>query len=277
MRAPALALAILLLAVLFAPASGAEDFGAVDKVNRLTRIRATPQLAPGESGVLSLYFNSTYATPISNVWLNASIYQYATIDESVPIDASWRYAYPKIAETGTRNWTWNNLTVAPGSSRLLNFTVLTAPDSRDMPHGSIFSQSSYFVRFSVEFVGNVSGTMTRFHMASPGFFTRAQLEMSQSANYTKPCTPPWCRGNWNLTVLGVDGILPDSAFGVKEPIPRWPFYLLVALAVLFLILAFLFWVEENPSTYPRVASWWARTRGRLARTIAALRRKPPRT
>src|SRR3989442_8620193 len=111
MRAPALALAILLLAVLFAPASGAEDFGALDKVNRLIRIRATPQLAPGESGTLSFYFNSTYATPtpISNVWVNASIYQYATIDESVPIDASWLYAYPKIAETGTRNWTWNSL------------------------------------------------------------------------------------------------------------------------------------------------------------------------
>jgi hypothetical protein len=273
MRAPALALALLLLGMLFAPAAGAEDFGAVDKVNKLVRIRATPQLAPGESGVLSFYFNSTYTTSLRNVWLNASIYEYATIDESVRIDASWPYAYPKIAETGTRNWAWNNALVSPGSSRLLNFTVLTAAASRDMPHGSVFSQSSYFVRFSLDF--NATGNLTRFRMASPGFFTRAQLELSQSANYTKPCTPPWCRGNWNLSVLGVDGILPDTAFGVKEPIPRWPFYLLVALAVLFLLLAFLFWVEENPGAYPRVEAWWARTRGRLARTMAPLRRRKP--
>ena len=37
------------------------------------------------------------------------------------------------------------------------------------------------------------------------------------------------------------------------------------------ILAFLFWVEENPGTFPRVETWWARTRGRIARTIAPLR------
>src|SRR5881628_1131073 len=273
MRAPALALAFLVLAVVLTPPTTAEDWGAVGKVNKLISVRASPELAPGDTGRFEFYFNSTYSEPMIDVTLNASIYRYATIDESVALDSSWPYAYPKIAETGTRAWSWAAIRVDPGSSRLLNFTVATAANSRDMPHGSIFSQSSYFVRFSVDFEGNVSGTMTPFRMASRGFFTEAQWNLATSANATNPCTPPACRGNVNLTVLGVDGLLPDSAFGVKEPIPRWPFYLLIGLAALFLVLAFLFWVEENPGSYPRVDTWWARTRGRLARTIAPLGRR----
>jgi hypothetical protein len=144
-----------------------------------------------------------------------------------------------------------------------------------MPHGTIFSQASYFVRFWLEFNGTVNGNATRFRMASRGFFTDDQWARATNATNTSPCTPPSCRGNVNFTILGVDGILPDSAFGVKEPIPRWPFYLLIALAGFFLLFAFLFWVGENPGTYPRVDAWWARTRGRLARTTAPLWRKPP--
>lgn len=271
MRALALALSVLLVAMLLAPATAAEDFGTVGKVNKLISVQETPSLAPGDSGRFVFFFNSTYTEAIRNVTLNASIYQYATIDESVTIDSSWTYPYPRIEETGTREWNWTAPAVAPGSSTPLNFTILTAPDSRDMPHGSVFSQSSYFVRFELRFEGNVSGVMTPFRMASRGFFTSQEWEAATSANATDPCTPPSCRGNVNLTLLQVDGVLPDSSFGVKEPIPRWPFYGLIALAVVFLVLAFLFWVEENPGAYPRVETWWAQTRGRIARTLAPIR------
>src|SRR5207249_428146 len=83
--------------------------------------------------------------------------------------------------------------------------------------------STYFLRFWLEFDGIVNGNATRFRMASPGFFTRAEWDRATSANATTPCTPPGCRGESgrgvNVSMLGVDGILPDSAFGVKEPIP----------------------------------------------------------
>lgn len=277
MRALALALAFLLVAVLAAPATNAEDFGAVSKVNKLIGVQQVPELAPGESGPFVFYFNSTYTNSIENVRLNASIYRYATIDESVAVDNSWPYAYPKFAETGTREWVWTAAAVAPGPPTRLNFTVVTAADSDAMPHGSVFSQSSYFVRFWLRFTANVSGNLTVFNMASRGFFTTAAWDQATSVNATTPCTPPSCRGSpgfgVNLTMLGIDGILPDSVFGVKEPIPRWPFYLLIALAVFFLVLAFLFWVEENPGSYPRIEVRWARTRGRVARTIARLRPK----
>ncbi len=278
MRAPALVLALLLVGMGVVPHASAEDFGAVGKVTSLIGVRTTPELAPGESGRFEFWFNVTYAEAISEVTLNVSIYRYATIEESVPVDASWPYAYPYIEESRNREhrWTWPQ--VDPDTRLILNFTVVTAADSHQMPHGSVFSQSSYFIRFYLTFTGNLSGTPEQFVMASRGYFPRSVWEDATSKARTDPCNPPSCRGNVNLTVLGVDGILPDSAFGVKEPIPRWPFYLLIALAVVFLVVAFLFWVEENPGSYPRVEAWWARSRGRLARTFAPMRRKkPPKT
>ena len=102
MRALALALSLLLLAAFLVPFSAGEDFGAVGKVNKLVDIQDTPQLAPGEIGRVRFLFNSTYSEAILNVRLNASIYRYATIDESIAVDTSWTYPYPRIAETGSR-------------------------------------------------------------------------------------------------------------------------------------------------------------------------------
>jgi len=275
MRAPALAVALLLLVVLASPLAAGEDFAAVSKVSRLLIVDETPQLAPGESGVFAFHLNSTYAEPMLNVRLNVSIYEYATIEESRPVDATWPYPFPKIQESGGREVRWELPSVGPGERRNLTFTVLTAADSAQMPHGSIFSQASYFLRFWLEFDGNVSGTLTHYRMASRGFFTEAQWDLAGNETYTNPCIPPWCRGGLNLTILGVDGVLSDSAFGVLEPIPRWPFYLLLGLAGFFLVLAFLYWVEENPSAYPGVAAWWDRTRGRLRRIAPRIRKRKP--
>jgi len=275
MRAPALVLALLLVGLAFVHYASAEDFGAVGKVNKLISIVSTPELAPGENGRFEFELNVTYTEPIIDVTLNVSIYRYATIEESIPVDASWPYAYPFIEGNGTREQRWTWAQIDPNTMTSVSFTIVTAADSHQMPHGSVFSQASYFVRFYLTFTGNLSGTPEQFVMASRGYFSEAQWDEAISDARTDPCNPPSCRGNVNLTVLGVDGILPDSAFGVKEPIPRWPFYLLIALAVVFLVLAFLFWVEENPDSYPRIEAWWARSRGRLARTFAPMRRKKP--
>ncbi len=282
MRAPALVVALLLVLVVFAtPAHAAEDFRAVDVVNKLLQIVSTPQLEPGQSGDFDLRLNSTYPAGMVmwNVSLEASVYEYATIDESVPVDRNWTYPYPLLegvtGQASGRSWWWNASSVDPGTVTNLSFTVLTSADSNQMPSGSVFSQAAYFIRFALTFEGNVSGTMTPFRMESPGYFGAGLWARATNLTYTEPCTPPWCLGNVNVSLLGVDGILFDSSFGVKEPIPRWPFYLLIGLAVFFVVLAFLFWVEENPGTYPRIETWWARQRGRLARQRPRRQRRVP--
>jgi hypothetical protein len=277
MRAPALAVALLLVLVVFATPARAADFASVDYVNKLIQPVSTPQLEPGQSGDFQFQFNSTYPAgmPMLNVHLNVSIYEYETIDTSIRVDRNWSYPYPIIEPGGGREFHWDpTAPVEPGTVTNLSFTVLTSSDPNLMPSGSVFSQASYVLRMWLEFDGNVSGTITHFRMASRGYFTDVAWAQATNMTYTNPCNPPTCRGNLNLTFLHVDGVLPDSSFGVKPPIPQWPFYLLIALAVVCAGLAFLFWVEENPGTYPRVEAWWARQRGRMARLRPRRSRHP---
>jgi len=66
-----------------------------------------------------------------------------------------------------------------------------------------------------------------------------------------------------LAELGYDGIIPDSAFSVKIPIPRWPFYALVVLTAFVGFLAFASHVLENPGTYPKTEVKLLRLSGKL--------------
>ncbi len=65
-----------------------------------------------------------------------------------------------------------------------------------------------------------------------------------------------------MDVLGVDGIIPNSSFGVKIPIPQWPLYVLITLTIVFAGLAFIFYLEEE-GTYPELNKWLQKRRGKL--------------
>lgn len=275
-RIAVLSVAVFLLLV---PAARADsnDPRDVGNQNKIIKVLESPQLAPGDSGTFTFNFTNPHAFRMQNILLNVSIYQYATIEESLPVDMNWRWAYPRIRESTGANP--REYLIHPGgpmdylgntsSTNYIreSFTILT---SRDMPHGTVFAQSAYFLRFWLRFDFD-NGTETgRMVLASRGYFSDAQW-FNATHNLGNACSPYnatyRCAGNVNLTRLGVDGLLPDSAFGVKEPIPIWPFYGLVALTVFFLLLAFLFWVEENPGRYPRIERVWLTFKGRLRRVF----------
>ena len=69
-------------------------------------------------------------------------------------------------------------------------------------------------------------------------------------------------GNINLESLGVDGIIPDSSFGVKKPIPKWPLYILTTLTLFFAGLAVVSYLEEE-GNYPELNKWLQKQRGKL--------------
>jgi hypothetical protein len=228
--------------------------------------------------------SNPYGHPMQNVLLNVSIYRYATIEETAPVDATWGWSYPKIQSTRPP-CDWRECRVLAGGApdRLgINATDkyiverLTLATSKDMPHGSVFAQSSYFIRFWLQFRFNNGSGDVQIVMASRGYFSNQQW--SDATTTLGPGCGPFnatnrCRGNVNLTRLGVDGVLPDTAFGVKEPIPVWPFYGLLVMTGFFLVLAFLFWVEENPGRYPRTERTWLTFKGRLRRVRLPSRKK----
>ena len=275
MRVPLLAVALAVLLLLFPAAQGAENVRDPGKVNKILDILESPQLAPGEGGDFLYVFRNPYANPMRNAMFTAEIYFYATIDVAQPVDRNWTAPFPRIAN-GT-DATKRQLTMVLGDVPQPpgNFTSRIAIEtSTDMPHGTVFSQAAYFVRFGLTFDYNNGTGDRRYTMASKGYFPTSLWE--QATNGT--CTSGLCYGSIDLGLLGVYGILPDSLFGVKEPITFWPFWVLAGIMVVFLVMAFLYWVEDNPASFPRVDRAWAVARGKLRQLVAFYgphRRRPP--
>ncbi len=160
-----------------------------------------------------------------------------------------------------------------GENRTVSFTIVT---NYDTPHGGAFSQSAYFLRFWLEFdYTNASGT-EHLVMKSAGYFSNEVWEEAQREPTAGD--EPHYRGSFNFTYLQevsgqLDGIIPDSSFGLKEPIPIWPFYALVVLMIVSVILALLFYIEEKPGTWPWMEKRWHAFKGKLHQTFRLSRIK----
>ena len=57
-------------------------------------------------------------------------------------------------------------------------------------------------------------------------------------------------GRLNLDILDVDGIIPDTSFRIKDPIPIWPLYVFVGGAIFFVILAVVFYYMDEKGKFP---------------------------
>jgi len=122
-------------------------------------------------------------------------------------------------------------------------------------------------------------------MMSRGYFTEQEFDIAN-----RPCLPPgsnqtcpsqnYYESGLNMTYLGLaanlptghlDGLLPDAAFSVADQMPLWPYLVIGTATGVSLLFAILFYAEENPSKYPRLARWWLAVKGR------ARQARPPKT
>ncbi|MFQ5987207.1 MAG: hypothetical protein ACE5KQ_07610, partial [Thermoplasmata archaeon] len=117
-----------------------------------------------------------------------------------------------------------------------NATALAVGTSRQTPGGTVFTQGVYLVRFRLDFDYEVG---LHAVMVSPGFYTAEEWAFA-----TRDATPEEQAayryvGFANYSFLGlvlglpsIDGVLPDAGFGVKEPLPLWPFQLVAVGAMI---------------------------------------------
>lgn len=214
----------------------------------------TPQIEPGETGKFQLQLKNRYVQPMDNVTLRATIYMNADIDRA-------RGIYnistpPRIRETvqdyvdgkaiiSYQDVEWQYGAIEPQSRVFPGFNITTKEGT---------TQGTFFVRFLLEFEYNGTARIMR----SRGHYTDTEWEAAIDKNNTDDNSP----GNINVTMLGIDAIIPDSSFGIKDPIPRWPLYVLISLTVFFGFLAVIFYLEEE-GTYPQLNKWLQQQRGKF--------------
>lgn len=174
---------------------------------------------------------------------------------------------PLILESNDIEYLVETPDISPGGKVPVSFTISVGTDT---PHGSPFSQSTYFVRFWLEF--GYGGSNYTF--ASKGFITDDQW-----SHLTGSGSGAGSVNQTYLAELGLDGILPDSGFAAKpyadRPLPLWPFYLLVAMTVGIGLLAVFNFTLDNPGRFPRLERPLLRVNGqliKLRRTIFGRKR-----
>ncbi len=250
---------LLIVALISQPMGGGEIDDYVSHPGNIPDFHnfSTPQLEPGQEGDFSLDVHNRYEYSLDNVIIIAEIYHRADIDESESLDQISSNERPFVRETcwnqnevencvatdDARKATFKIGTIASNETILLEFEIVSKEDTKE---------GTYFVRFSMNFDYNSTSRV----MQSRGHWSMEQWE-DATTNVTEGSP-----GNINLDVLGVDGIIPDSSFGVKKPIPQWPLYVLITLTIVFAGLSVIFYLEEEGS-YPELNKWLQKQRGKL--------------
>ena len=209
----------------------------------------TPGIIPGTTGELKFTITNRYTfnddNNMSNVSLILNIYRFTTLEESKSIKkisngpkiVSGNDALRSIIDQYSAEFYWQEIKY--------NETVAVAVSIKS----SIKSpQGTYFVRMHLNFTFN----NTYFEMKSRGHYTdsawdRAQLNATDQEGKNNG---KFNIGRLNLNALGVDGLIPDTSIRIKEPIPMWPFYVFVMFAILFLVLAGVFYLMDEKGKFP---------------------------
>ena len=221
-----------------------------------------PSIVPGSTGKVKFtitnrynfahMYNFTHSNNMTNVSLVLNIYRYVTLEESKDVNkishgpkiVGGNAALREIRDQYTAEFYWPLLVY--NQTEQIEISIKSSSDS---------PQGTFFVRMHLNFTFN----HTYFDMKSRGHFTNTQWDKAQ-ANASdlevteekwNPIDYPFVHGRLRLDVLGVDGIIPDTSFRIKKPIPLWPFYLCVVLAISFLVLAYVFYQMDEKGKYPK--------------------------
>ncbi len=228
---------MLLFPTIFLGAASAQVTEVSDPglANKILSDFSTPIIRPGNEGNLEFNLTNPYGFEIENVILTTEIYGYADLDEERDISEIDDPPVFRITDDTRRSLGRDVIS----SERELpqRFTIRTTDDTEE---------GVYFVRFKLEFRYSEEGNESL--MKSKGYFTDSEWE-----NATKRpgrTDEPYYAGSINITQLGVNGIIPDSSFTVKTPIPRWPQYLLGGLAAFFGIFAVMLYMQEEYNSFP---------------------------
>jgi hypothetical protein len=217
---------LMLVATINVGAQSTEDISSPNKVPDMSYFRTSPDtINPGTNGKLNFTIMDRYPDSMYNATLTVEVYKWATIEEAKNI--SKVHHPPVIKEGQDQKYEYKVGTMATMIGINIQITLETKADT---PEGT------YFVRTMMTFeYGN--GT---YVMKSRGYFTNAQWEAA-----TDQLNLNQSIGGINITYLGVDGILVDTSFSVKKPMPMWPLALLIGLTVLFAVLAVVLYLVEE--------------------------------
>lgn len=235
--------------------------GSPQYANNIFSDFVTPTVAPGDSLTFEFNLTNPYDDPAAvmhNTTLTIGIYRYATQEEVRDVDGD--FDDPPLFDNDSPEKVIDLGVIDLTETERISLDISTR---KSTPHGSYFMQSTYFVRLKLEF--DFEGSNATVTLQSKGFFTDEEWDEMVSFEPEESIV--------NVTYmneLGVDGLIPDSSFGLKIPIPRWPLALLIAGCVGTAFVALYYFVLDNPGKYPGLEKRFYQLRGKLSKLRSKL-------
>ncbi len=207
------------------------------------------QISPGNDRRFSVEMRNPYQAEMENITFTVEVYRFSDLDRTVNIselrDKPVLTSQEDEKENDKNRAVRNLEELEPNQTEGLRYSIKT---SEETPRGT------YSLRFKIVFD---YGSGNRTVMKSRGYFSDSEFE--DSLERSGPGDEEYFVGNVNITYLGVDGILPETTFMVREQTPRWPQYLLGFFTVLFGGLAVIFYLHEEHGYFPgledRLEDW----------------------
>ncbi len=210
------ALALVLLISSFIPCTRADREHDLEYISRSGIIPnfanyTTPTIEQGDNGILKFTIHNRYDSNISDVTLITDIHLWSTIESSGNVSGmddrpgftpGQEYDVSESGNTVYQNWS----IIEVNSSQHVEYSIKAGGDTPGR---------TYFVRVELSFEYNGTGENSTYIMKSHGFFSSELWEEATTPHEGDSPGAHSGTGNVNLTVLGVDGVLPDTSFRVK--------------------------------------------------------------
>lgn len=223
----------------------------------------TPTVNPGETVDFSMNLTNTYGEDptaiMTDIRLTVGIYMYSTSEESRVVDDEFKNPPLLFGVSIEEQIPVDRLDV-DDTLRII-IPIYTEPNT---PHGSPFLPSTYFMRFRLEF--QFEGNTTTVVLQSRGFFTDEQWDEMVSFEGEDPIV-----NRTYMKSIGVDGLIPDSSFGLKVPIPRWPLGIIIFGCIFASVMALYYYVVGNPGRLPWLEKRFYYLRGKLGESWSKLK------
>ncbi len=251
------ALSIIMVLIIALPSMTTADIdrpGSPQYANNIFSGFSTPTVAPGDTFVFSFNLTNPYddvVAVMTQVNLTIGIYRYATQEEVVDVDED--FESPPCFENGDIETSVIIDELGIGETERIELDIAVG---KNTPHGSYFSQATYFIRLKLSFL--FEGNSTPVILQSRGYFSQEEWDNLVSFDPGESIV--------NMTYmesLGIDGLIPDSSFGIKIPIPRWPLVLLIGASCVLGFGALYYFVLDNPGKYPSLEKRFYKLRGKM--------------
>jgi len=183
----------------------------------------TPTINPGESGKLCFTIENNYNTAMENVYMTVEIYKCVTEEASKNVN---EISEPPIFEISNTQTAIKDLrTINSTDTVKISLTISTSKETQ---------QGTYLVRMKIEF--NLNGMPSNMMESIGHFSDEERIEYQLNTTHLPS---------------GCSGIIPETSFTVREPIPLWPLYVLIGATVFFGVLAAVFYMQDK-GTLPKL-------------------------